>query len=201
MVDVARAASRGEDLALARRAADGDREAQRAVFHAQRRGIHHALFRVLGSNRDLEDALQDSFVAIFRALPSFRGESSLARWCQTIAIRTAYATIRHRPPQAVELALIADPADVDVDVYRTVRLREGMRRLYAALDRIETGRRVAFALHVIDGRPLEEVADLMDSTRLAVKTRAWRARRELLARAGKDSLLAELLAEMRGVSR
>ncbi|MEP6865861.1 MAG: sigma factor, partial [Deltaproteobacteria bacterium] len=72
------------DVALAQRAGAGDRAAQRELFQAQKQSVHHALFRVLGSNRELEDLLQDAFIAIFRALPSFRGDSTLARWCQTI---------------------------------------------------------------------------------------------------------------------
>ena len=62
-------------------------------------------------------------------------------------------------------------------------VREAARRLYAALDRIEVKQRIAFALAVIDGRPLAEVAELTDSTMFAVKTRVWRARRELMRRA------------------
>ena len=94
------AVAREHDLALARRAAAGDRAAQRDLFHAQRASVHHTLFRILGSNRDLEDLLQDAFLEIFRALGSFRGDSTLARWCQTIATRTAFLAISRRKPPA-----------------------------------------------------------------------------------------------------
>src|SRR5260221_2224205 len=102
------AAVREMDLALARRAATGDRTAQRELFTAQKHAVHHTLFRILGSNRDLEDLIQDSFIEIFRALPSFRGDSSLARWCQTIATRTAYNAIGRRRPPSIDLALVED---------------------------------------------------------------------------------------------
>lgn len=190
---------REHDVALAQRAGAGDRAAQRELFQAQKHGVHHALFRVLGSNRELEDLLQDAFVAIFRALPSFRGESTLARWCQTIAMRTAYATIAKRRP--VVLELVEDQmADATPDVQRVLRAKEAVRRLYGALDRIEAKQRIAYALFVIDGRTLVEVAELTDSTVLAVKTRVWRARRELLRRARKDEVLAEYLSELGGES-
>jgi RNA polymerase sigma-70 factor, ECF subfamily len=105
-VGTASTAVREHDLELARRAAGGDRVAQRELFMAQRHAVHHALFRILGSNRDLEDLIQDAFVEIFRALGSFRGDSTLGRWCQTIATRTAYLAISRRKPPAVELSLI-----------------------------------------------------------------------------------------------
>jgi RNA polymerase sigma-70 factor (ECF subfamily) len=189
---------REHDVELARRAAAGDRPAQRQVFLEQRVNVHRALYRILGSNRELEDLLQDAFIEIFRALPSFRGDSSLGRWCQTIAVRIAYLTISRRRPPTVDLALVDDGLASDVDVRRTVQMREAARRLYAALDRIDAKQRIAFALAVIDGKPLAEVAELTASSVFAIKTRVWRARRDLMRRAAKDAVLSAYLHELEG---
>lgn len=191
-------ATREYDLELAQRAASGDRAAQRELFLEQRTNVHRALYRILGSNRELEDLLQDAFIEIFRALPSFRGDSTLGRWCQTIAVRIAYLTISRRRPPAVALALVEEIVASDVDVRRHTQVREAARRLYAALDRIEAKQRIAFALGVIDGKPLAEVAELTQTTVFAVKTRVWRARRELMRRASKDAVLAGYLEELQG---
>lgn len=198
---VAPAAVRDHDRDLAHRAASGDRGAQRELFLAQRGAVHHALYRILGANRDLEDLLQDAFFEIFRALPSFRGDSTLSRWCQTIATRVAYLTISRRRPQPVDLALVEEILPDGIDARKQVVLREAARRLYAALDRVEAKQRVAFALAVIDGRSLAEVAELTDSTVIAVKTRVWRARKDLMKRAAKDEVLSGYLVELGGGSR
>ena len=192
------ALAREADLALARRAADGERGAQRELFHAQRASVHHTLFRILGSNRDLEDLVQDAFLEIFRALPSFRGDSTLTRWCQTIATRTAYLAISRRKPQAIDLALVEETLPADGDTRRLVQVRQAARRLYAALERIDAKQRVAFALAVIDGLSLAEVAHLTESTVVATKTRVWRARRDLMKRAAKDSVLSSYIEELGG---
>lgn len=189
-------AARELDLALARRAASGDRSAQRELFHAQKSSVHHTLYRILGNNRDLEDLIQDAFVEIFRGLGSFRGDSGLARWCQTIATRVAYLAISRKKPPAVDLALVQDQLAGDVDTRREAQLRELGRRLYAALDRIDPKQRIAFALGVIDGLPLAEVAQLTDSTVVAVKTRIWRARRDLMKRASRDPVLSEYVTNL-----
>ncbi|MGE0871560.1 MAG: RNA polymerase sigma factor [Kofleriaceae bacterium] len=191
-------ATRDHDLALAQKAAGGDRGAQRELFHAQRKAVHHTLYRILGSNRDLEDLLQDAFLEIFRGLGSFRGESSLSRWCQTIATRTAYLAISRRRPPTIDLAVVEDTIAGDDDTRRLAHVREAARRLYAALERIDSKQRIAFALAVIDGRPLAEVAQLTDSSVVAVKTRVWRARRELFKRAAKDHVLQPFLVELEG---
>jgi len=186
------------DLALARRAAEGDRAAQRELFAQQKASVHHTLFRILGNNRDLEDLVQDAFLEIFRALPSFRGDSALTRWCQTIATRIAYLSISRRKPPAVDLALVEEILPGDDNTHRQAQLREAARRLYAALERIEAKQRIAFALAVIDGLPLAEVAQLTESTVVAVKTRVWRARKDLMKRAHKDAVLSTYLDELAG---
>jgi RNA polymerase sigma-70 factor (ECF subfamily) len=192
------ASARERDLELALRAASGDRAAQRQVFLEQRAQVHRALYRILGSNREIEDLVQDAFIEIFRALHSFRGSSSLGRWCQTIAVRIAYLAISRRGAPTVDLALVDDGLASDVDVRRTVQMREAARRLYVALDRIEPKHRIAFALASIDGRPLAEVAQLTNSTMFAIKTRVWRARRELMRLAARDAVLSAYLHELEG---
>jgi RNA polymerase sigma-70 factor (ECF subfamily) len=191
--------TRSQDLALAQRAADGDRAAQRELFHNLKNAVHHTLFRILGANRDIEDLVQDAFLEIFRALPSFRGDSSLGRWAQTIATRTAYLAIERRKPTPVDLEVVEDEiVDRDPDAHRIALARQAARRLYAALDRIDAKQRIAFALAVIDGLSLAEVANLTESSVVAVKTRVWRARRDLMRRAQKDPVLASYLGEFGG---
>lgn len=189
---------RAEDLALARRAAAGDRAAQRDVFMAQRSAVHHTLYRILGANREIEDLVQDSFFEIFRALPSFRGDSTLTRWCQTIATRIAYLAISRKRPPCVDLALVEDSLPNGSDTRRETHVREAARRLYAALDRLDPKQRIAFALATIDGLSMAEVAAITESTIVAVKTRVWRARKDLMKRAAKDEVLRSYISELEG---
>jgi RNA polymerase sigma-70 factor, ECF subfamily len=187
------ALDRSADRILAERASHGDRTAQRELFLNHRRAVHHVLFRVLGNNQEIEDVVQESFVQIFRSLGSYRAESSLARWCCTIATRVAYAALdrrRRAPAGTVDAADLHHPGGHPSDELAT---REAARRLYQAMERIDDKHRVAFALAVIDERPLQEVAELTESSVSAVKTRVFRARRELLRRAAKDPVLATYL--------
>jgi RNA polymerase sigma-70 factor (ECF subfamily) len=152
------------------------------------------LFRVLGTNHEIEDVVQDAFVQIFRSIAGYRGESSLARWCCTIATRVAYVAIdrKRRTPRGEGDAEALHHGGPDVQ--RQFEHQLAIHRLYQALARLDAKHRIAFALAVIDERSLLEVAELTDSTVPAVKTRVFRARRELLRRAAKDPLLSTYLA-------
>jgi RNA polymerase sigma-70 factor (ECF subfamily) len=192
-------AARQHDLALAQRAADGDRAAQRELFSRLKVAVHHTLYRILGGNRDVEDLIQDAFLEIFRALPSFRGDSSLTRWSQTIATRTAYLSIQKRKPTSVDLDDVEEEVvDRDPDAHRITLAKQAAKRLYLALEKLDPKMRIAFALAAIDGLPLQEVAELTESSLVATKTRVWRARREVMKRAQKDPVLASYIADLGG---
>jgi RNA polymerase sigma-70 factor (ECF subfamily) len=194
-LDVRRAAA---DRDLAARCAQGDRVATRDVFMAHRERVHRTLYRILGSNRDIEDLVQEVFLEVFRGISRFRGDSTLATWCATIATRTAWAYIERRKPATAALESIAEPAADVPHADRAIVAREAARRLYAALDRLAPQLRVAFALAAIEQLPLAEVATLTRSSLVATKTRVWRARREIEKRAAKDELLRTYLVDLNG---
>ncbi|MEQ9078877.1 MAG: RNA polymerase sigma factor [Sandaracinaceae bacterium] len=183
-------AARAADRSLARRCAAGDADAQRALFQAHRERVHVVLYRILGTNREMEDLAQEAFLEIFRSLPRFRGEAQLSTWVDRITTRVATRHLRRKKGTPARLEAVAEPVDGD-DPARTVELREVARRLYGVLDALSPEMRIAYALHVVDGRPLREVAKLTDATLVATKTRVWRARRAVEARAARDPVLAE----------
>lgn len=182
-----------EDATLAARCAAGDRAAQRKLFHDHRGRVHAILYRLLGSNREIEDLVQDAFLEIFRSLGSYRGEAKLGTWIDRVTTRVAFAYFKRRRPASVHLESVPDVAADDPSAERRVLAREAARRLYAILDRLDTNHRIAFALHAIDGRSLREVAEITDSSLVATKSRVWRARREVNRRALNDQVLSAFL--------
>jgi RNA polymerase sigma factor (sigma-70 family) len=64
------------------------------------------------------------------------------------------------------------------------------------LDTMGSRRRMAFVLHVIDGKPMKEVAEVLHITPQAVKSRVFQARKELLQKASSDPYLREFLEEL-----
>jgi RNA polymerase sigma-70 factor (ECF subfamily) len=183
-----------QDIDLASRCAAGERAAQRQLFDEHKSRVHGTLYRILGSNRDMEDLIQESFLQVFRSISSYRGDARLATWISRISARVAYTYLSRRKLPTVALESVPETPAGDAGAERHAIAREATRRLYGVLDRIDAKQRIAFALHVIDGLPLREVAEITDATVVAVKTRVWRARKEVAKRAKNDPLLAEYYA-------
>ena len=161
------------------------------MFRLLRRPIHRTLFRILGPSRHLLDLTQDTFLEVFRCIHTFRGSCRLATWAETIAARAAFRFLASRPP--VHLSVVPDIADEHPPPEAQLDAREAIRRLYLILDRLEPKYRITYALHVIDGRSLRDVAVATETTYVAAKNRSARARRMVSERARRDPLLRRFL--------
>jgi len=173
----------------------GDVAAQRALFRREFPRVNATIYRILGPTREVDDLVQETFIAAFRGLAKFRGESRLSTWIDRIAVRVAFDHVRTRSRVPVPLGLAPGADEVmggsipDAQAHA----RDGLRRLYAELSRLTPEARTAFALYAIDGRSIADVAKLVGTSIVTAKLRIWRARRELMKRAAEDPVLKELL--------
>lgn len=187
------AAGTSSDLELVGRCNAGQSRAQLELFQNHKGRVHAILYRILGSNRDMEDLVQETFLEVFRSLPQFRGEARLGTWISCICSRVAFAYIARRKPTSVDIDATSELATDEQGSDEVASAREATRRLYVVLDKLDNHQRIAFALHVIDGRSMKEVATLTDASVVATKSRVWRARREVEKHAKRDPLLSSYL--------
>jgi RNA polymerase sigma-70 factor (ECF subfamily) len=182
----------GETLEACRR---GDRAALERVLVAESQRIERLLVRMVGGGADAEDLLHEVFVAAMEGFPRFRGEASVRTWLARIAVRVAYDHLR-RPfrRERATLRLVASEGDA---VAPTPDMMLESQRVSERLDHhlasLGPKNRIALILHVVEGRPMAEVAALMAATVAATKTRVFLGRRALLRRVKGDRVLGELL--------
>jgi RNA polymerase sigma-70 factor (ECF subfamily) len=174
----------------------GDRGALETVLRAHARDLERLLVRLVGPGPDHEDLLQLTMIAAVSAFPRFRGEASVRTWLARIAVNVVREHIR-RPERTrrVALELVPETAADEPAADLTLDGRRRLERLYHHLGKLPAKQRIAFVLHVFDGRPLDEVAALMNAGLAATKSRVFLARRALVARARKDPALRDLLTE------
>jgi RNA polymerase sigma-70 factor (ECF subfamily) len=184
-----------DDAELVAACVAGDMVAQRALFRREYPRVNATVYRLVGSARDADDLVQETFIAVFRGLARFRGDSKLATWIDRIAVRVVFHHIRARGKTPVPLDVIGDVEGAGGTTDAQAHARDGLRRLYGALAELTPEARTAFALYAIDGRSITEVAQLTQTSFVAAKCRIWRARREVMKRAKSDPVLAELVKE------
>ncbi len=157
--------------------------------------IYRLGLKMLGTQQDAEDVLQNTFLNALTHLSSFEGRSSVATWLYRIATNEALMVIRKRRPE-VSLELEAGDAEADSveELKPTVFAdwsglpedqllsAEGKALLDDAIASLPETLRVVFLLRDIEGLSIKETAEALDLTETNVKTRLLRARMYLRER-------------------
>jgi RNA polymerase sigma-70 factor, ECF subfamily len=114
--------------------------------------------RVLGRPDEVDDVIQDVFLAAERGRGAIANPDAVKSWLATVTVRTARARLRRRRLRAL-LGLDEAPSYLDVaDPGLSPADRLQVSRIYAALDRLPVPLRLAWALRHIEGESLDEVA-------------------------------------------
>lgn len=184
-----------EDVVLVDRCLGGEAAATRELFRTHRRRVHACLYRVLGSNTELDDLMQDAFLQVFSSLRSWRAEASLATFIDRITVRVAYRYLGQKRRRVPAISLLDEHVQSSLAPNSVARhqARAAVRRLYEVLSTMSPATRLAFTLHELEGRSMAEVGALLGSSVTATKVRVWRARRTIDAAAATDAALKDFL--------
>jgi RNA polymerase sigma-70 factor (ECF subfamily) len=169
------------DAALVVAARAGERWAQEALFRRHSRMVNGLAFRLMGRDSEVDDLVQDAFVAAFRGLERLENPQVFASWLASIVVRTAHKRLRRRH-LLTRLGLErGTPIDVESVVSPVAPPEVGaeLRAVYALLDRLDSQARIALVLRRVEGFSLGEIAERMDLSLATVKRRLTVAERLL----------------------
>lgn len=159
-------------LARARR---GDDAAFAALVHHYDQGLRALAYRLLGDRARMDDALQEAYVHAYRALPRFRGDSSLGTWLYRIAYNACLDELK-RTREVVDLESVRDRAHAAGDEIDALSLRQ---TLAAALDALPTEDRAAVLLVDANGFDYRSAGEVLGIPEGTVASRLNRARAAL----------------------
>jgi RNA polymerase sigma-70 factor (ECF subfamily) len=133
---------------------------------------------ILSDSAEAQDAAQEVFVKAYRAWESFRGESSRETWVYRIAVRHCVDRLRGRTRyrEIFSAEDETDPSGTAVADVLSAETRLAAREVLAALPE---GDRTILALREIEGLSYEELAQVLEVSVEAVRSRLARARRAL----------------------
>lgn len=130
--------------------------------------------RVLGSQADVDDLLQDCFLTAFETLDRLEDESAFRSWLCGMIVRKAAKLIRRRSLLArLGLRPPAPATDLDTVLSRHTPpdIAVELKELYKRLETLPADVRTALVLRRIEGASLEEVAELTGASLATVKRR------------------------------
>ena len=182
------------DEVLVERAQGGESAAFDELARRYTNIVYRILYKILRHDEDTQDALQDTFVSAYRALPRFRKDAKFSTWIYRIATNAALMKTRSRKTNLVSLDhptededargawdLVDGSATPDQDILSD----ETRRVMEDAIQALPPEQRVAFVLHDIQELSSAQTAEAMGITVSAVNSRLHRARVFLRDRIGR----------------
>jgi RNA polymerase sigma-70 factor (ECF subfamily) len=156
----------------------GDRAAQKSIYKLYRERVHNIVFYSLGDAVFAEDVSQAIFLKIFRALPGFRFESSLATWIYRIALNECLNQNRRTGAQYVPLdAILGSGDDIDTTLLPDLEHERSQRQeiIQQAVMELSPKLRTVVVLKYVEGLSYEEIARVLDCSIGTVASRLSRA--------------------------
>jgi RNA polymerase sigma factor (sigma-70 family) len=144
-------------------------------FDAERPRLNALATRILGSESDADDVLQEAWLRLSRA----DAVDDLPAWLTTVVTRLCLDQLRKRSTRSVVEAAVPDehaPVDPEADALLAEMTGDALQVVLEALAPAE---RAAFVLHDVFGYPFDEVSAVMGRSNTAVRQMASRARRKL----------------------
>ena len=174
---------------LARRAADGDREALSALLRELQDPMYRLALRFLGDPHDAQDACQEVLIRIVTRLDTFEGRSKFTTWAYTVAtrslLRTRQRAVESSVRGAVPFAAFLDAGMGDIDTtteeaeFRLLCEEVRISCTYGMLLCLSRDQRAAYLLADVVGLTDVEGAEILECSRAAFRQRVSRARKTL----------------------
>jgi RNA polymerase sigma-70 factor (ECF subfamily) len=162
-------------------------------YAASVRGMTH---RLLGADTELDDIVQDVFVAAITSIRRLRDPSMLKSWLLGIAVGKVRDSLRARWRRRW-LSFLPHDELPDHAAAETETQSDVAREIKALLDHLPPEERLALLLHRLEGLSLEEAAAASNMTVSTFKRRLTRAESKFVQRAARRPALAEWLKARR----
>ena len=164
------------DQITIRRAVHGDETALRAIWTQHAPRIDALVRRLVGDADEAADVAQEVWIQIFRALPTYRGDSQFSTWAHRIAV--------NRTLNALRALRRLSKAEVEIEEDTSMVEHDGDRSLLAqtideAVQKLSPGARTVFVLHDVEGYTHEEIATELGITSGGSKSQLFKARAKL----------------------
>jgi RNA polymerase sigma-70 factor (ECF subfamily) len=163
-----------------------------ALFDRYSNDVERVLYRILGTDPDVVDLMQDVFITALVSIGKLKDPDALRSWLIGIAVRKAKRCIarRRRRETVMRLFSSTEPQEREA-VSSSPEVSEALRATYMVLSQMATDARIVFALRHVEGMELRAIAATCHVSLATVKRRLLVAQRSFYELAQGHSALAE----------
>jgi RNA polymerase sigma-70 factor, ECF subfamily len=173
---------REDERRLIQLASKGDHNAFSKLFYEYRDMVYRVVYRLLGSSEETLDAVQQTFIELYKSLPGYEGKSKFSTWLYRIAVNVSIQYYRKRRLHHRDQDQFTDPETMAApapDFYPSLEQKEIRKTIEDALASIHIRKRTVVVLHDLENRTMEEIAEIIKVPLGTIKSRLFYGREEL----------------------
>lgn len=177
-----------DEKELLEKAKKGDVGSFETLIESSKKRAFNIAFHLLRNEEDAKDALQESFIKIFKSINSFKGESSFNTWVYRIVSNTCSDMLRKNNKYQYTDNVYIDKdneeqiveiKDLSLNPEEMAQRKERLHYILNCLDRLSHEHREVIILRDIRGFSYEEISQILRCSDGTVKSRINRARNNL----------------------
>jgi RNA polymerase sigma-70 factor (ECF subfamily) len=179
-----------EELALIRRAQDGDRSAFDELVRKYDRQVLRLALQLVRSPEEARDLYQEAFLKVYRSLHRFRLEARFSTWLYRVVMNVCLDHLRRQTTRKEVQAPEGEDGEWEyfqalpeerpaLDPERALRGKEIGKRIQGALARLNPRERLVFELKHYQGLKLRAIGDFCGTSEQTVKNCLFRATQKL----------------------
>jgi RNA polymerase sigma-70 factor (ECF subfamily) len=176
-----------DDTQLVKASQQGDQDAFALLVQKHQRRVFNVSLRMLRDYEEASEVTQETFLAAWQGLPSFRGEACFATWLYRIAYNCSLRQLeQHKRERALQGAIQAEQILEEVNKERQVEdileLRGRQTLVREQMENLPARYRMVLILRHLQDMTYEEMAEVLTMPIGTIKTHLFRARHLLKER-------------------
>lgn len=162
---------------LVRRCQESNRNAQEEIYRIHSDRLYRLASRYVSDQAAAEDVLVTAFTKAFARIQSFefQGDGSLAAWLRKVVVNESLMWLRRQHNFNLTETLDANLEEPDMS---QLTLLEGAE-IYQLINRLPTGYRTVFNLHVVEGHSHGEIAGMLQISEATSRSQLFKAKAQL----------------------
>jgi RNA polymerase sigma factor (sigma-70 family) len=177
-----------EDSVLVARIGSGDAEAFETLIARHQKMVGGLAFRLLGAARDVDDVVQDVFLAVLLNIKNFRDDCTLSTWLTQITVNRCRTMLRRQDRRRRWLGWLRREKTEAIEDPPAEEAAERRQRVRRAVYRLPEKYRTPIVLRYFEHQEIEQIAQILGLSRNAVEVRLSRAREKLKAMLSESML-------------
>jgi RNA polymerase sigma-70 factor (ECF subfamily) len=156
-----------------------NRKAQLQLYNMYYKAMYNTAYRILKDSAEAEDVMQEAFLTAFRKIDEYKGEASFGSWLKRIVVNRSIDDLKKRKDaiSIEDLGIQITEDDTNENYLEILSFK--IEEIRKGIEQLSHDDRIVISLYLLEGYDHEEIAQILDVSYNACRTRYSRAKQRL----------------------